>query len=425
MTTMMISRTTAPATATIHHGNGFFGVVGGATSNATDGPSVKSSSGSICETASSRNEYDPGGLPGGTASWTTTCSAAFGAKSRTDSPPMENQSGFACSLGLVSRRPLSVCALVFVTVNGARAAPAESSSTWLAAAVTVKLGSADPPLITSRASWGADSRCADRVDPNRRTRSGHADPAYPDRHDGSRRLLSLGLRILALDHADQGWSEYSHPLDCGLESLTRKDAFRFRLTHACHRRNRKRPFVAAVPRQQPDDNADDDQQDDGADDDEDPPWKFLLLRRRGRCDFERDGRSLCEVLVGVDFGDGVQPERVRPRRGRRRHVELGDDLLGGVGGEISHRLADDREPLRLRGLARLRQQASPERLRARVRHRERRLSSPGTVEVHFLSGCGDCETGQRDSPPIRRGGFGSGGHCHGRARPGRPRAGTG
>src|SRR2546423_7238636 len=113
---MTITKTIAPAMMTIRQGNGF-GCPGGATLNATDGPSVKSSSGLTWETASSRNEYDPGGLPGGTASWTTTCSAGFGAKSRTDSPAIKNHSGFAGSLGIVSSRPLSVRALVVVTVN--------------------------------------------------------------------------------------------------------------------------------------------------------------------------------------------------------------------------------------------------------------------------------------------------------------------
>ena len=106
--------------AKIHHGNFFFGAAGGAaTSNATDGPSVKSSSGSTSETASSLNEYDPGVVVGGTLSWTTTCYAAFGAKSRTGSPVTESHSGFAGSVGVVSSRPLSGCVLVFVTVNGA------------------------------------------------------------------------------------------------------------------------------------------------------------------------------------------------------------------------------------------------------------------------------------------------------------------
>src|SRR5437870_2941124 len=119
-TPMMISSTIAPTTIRIHHGNFFFFAGGGAaTSNATDGPSVKSSSGLTSETASSRNEYEPGGPAGGTLSWTTTCSAALGPKSRIDSPTIESHSALAGWLGLVRSRPLSVCALVFVTVNGA------------------------------------------------------------------------------------------------------------------------------------------------------------------------------------------------------------------------------------------------------------------------------------------------------------------
>src|SRR5215211_2172670 len=81
-TPITIRRTTAPTRIRIHHGKGFFGFGGGATWNATEGPSVKSSSGSTSDTASSRNLYEPARLPGRTLSWTTTCSAAFGAKSR-------------------------------------------------------------------------------------------------------------------------------------------------------------------------------------------------------------------------------------------------------------------------------------------------------------------------------------------------------
>src|SRR5215216_2081659 len=140
ITMMMMSRTTPPTIARIHHGNFFgFGWGGTVTSKATDGPSVKSSSGSISETASSLNEYDPIAAVGGTWSATTTRSAAFGANSRTDSPTTENHSGFAGPTGLASSRPLSVCTLMFVTVNDACAAPFASRVTLWPAEVTVKL----------------------------------------------------------------------------------------------------------------------------------------------------------------------------------------------------------------------------------------------------------------------------------------------
>ena len=69
-----------------------------------------------------------------------TCSSSFGATSRTDSPTIENHSGRAESTGRVRIRALSVCVLVFVTVNYACAPPEIPRFTLCPAAVTVKLG---------------------------------------------------------------------------------------------------------------------------------------------------------------------------------------------------------------------------------------------------------------------------------------------
>ena len=82
------------------------------------GPFVKSSSGAVSNIATSRNGYEPDGVPEGTRIWTITCSAALAAKSRTDSPMTDSHSDFAGSTGFVESRPRTVCALVFVTVNG-------------------------------------------------------------------------------------------------------------------------------------------------------------------------------------------------------------------------------------------------------------------------------------------------------------------
>ncbi len=102
---------------TSHQGKRLFGV-DAATSKAMDGPFVKSWSGAVSDIATRRNEYEPDGMPEGTRIWTITCSAALALKSRTDSPTTDSHSDFAGSTGFVDSRPRSVCALVFVTVNG-------------------------------------------------------------------------------------------------------------------------------------------------------------------------------------------------------------------------------------------------------------------------------------------------------------------
>src|SRR5215216_1255538 len=177
-----------------------------------------------------------------------------------------------------------------------------------------------------------------------------------------------------------------------------------------------------VPDEQEDDDGDDDEQDDAADDSENPPRnpRKLLLRWRLPLDVELDGWPLGEVLVRIDCRDRVEPERVRPGRSGGWDVDLNHDLLCGVRGEVADRLAYDREPLWAPRVARPGQHPSLERLRARVRDHERRLSSPGGTEVHFLSGGGDCEARHCYSPPIRCGGFGSAARSRGRARPARP-----
>jgi hypothetical protein len=139
-------RRRARAGPTSNQGKRLFGL-DAATSKATDGLSVESSSGAASDIATSRNEYDPDGVPKGTRSRTITCSAALAAKSRTDSPMTDSHSDFAGSSGFGSSRPRRLCAVLFVTVNGTWPAPDPSSVTFWVAAVIVKLGKVDEPPI--------------------------------------------------------------------------------------------------------------------------------------------------------------------------------------------------------------------------------------------------------------------------------------
>jgi len=114
----------------------------------------------------------------------------------------------------------------------------------------------------------------------------------------------------------------------------------------------------------------------------DPPGETFL---RFRCSHvEGDRRTLREVLIGRQLRDGIEPKRVRPRRGAHGDAEPDDYLLDCTCREIANGLPDQRQPFFTRRCERLRQHSAANLLRTRVRDRERHLCAAGLVERHFL-----------------------------------------